>query len=94
VPLVKAYRDALAVLDRSAQPSYHGLEGYLEAQVLAEGLRRAGRTLTRERLVEGLEGMMKGHDFGGVMVKYGPGDRTGCTYVDIVMLGARGGVVY
>jgi branched-chain amino acid transport system substrate-binding protein len=93
VPLVKSYQSALATHEPKATPSYHGLEGYLEALVLFEGLRRAGRKLARDRLVAGLEAMT-GHDFGGVLVKYGPNDRTGSTYVDIVMLNARGGVVY
>jgi branched-chain amino acid transport system substrate-binding protein len=93
VPLVKAYHAALGAHDGRAAPSYHGLEGYLEALVLVEGLRRAGRNLSRERLVAGLESMT-GHDLGGVMVKYGSNDRTGSTYVDIVMLNARGSVVY
>jgi branched-chain amino acid transport system substrate-binding protein len=93
VPLVKDYHAALGANDARAAPSYHGLEGYLEALVLVEGLRRAGRNLSRERLVSGLESMT-GHDFGGVLVKYGPNDRTGSTYVDIVMLGNRGAVVY
>ncbi|HSV34171.1 MAG TPA: ABC transporter substrate-binding protein [Ramlibacter sp.] len=94
IPLVKGYHAALRALDGQAVPSYHGLEGYLEALVLVEGLRRAGRSLSRDRLVSGLE-TMSGHDFGGVFVKYGPRDRTGSTYVDIVMLRSRGGsVVY
>jgi branched-chain amino acid transport system substrate-binding protein len=93
VPLVKSYQSALAAHDAKASPSYHGLEGYLEALVMVEGLRRAGRNLSRDRLVAGLE-TMTGHDFGGVLVKYGPNDRAGSTYVDIVMLNARGSVVY
>ncbi|WP_158290117.1 ABC transporter substrate-binding protein [Ramlibacter sp. WS9] len=93
VPLVKAYHAALAAHDGQATPSYHGLEGYLEALVMVEGLRRAGRNLSRERLVSALESMT-GHDFGGVLVKYGPNDRTGSAFVDIVMLNAKGGVVY
>lgn len=93
VPLVKRYQEALAAHDPKAAPSYHGLDAYLEAAVLVEGLRRAGRSLSRERLVSGLESM-RGHDFGGVVVKYGPRDRTGSTYVDIVMLGSKRGLVY
>ena len=36
-------------------PNYVGLEGYINAQVLVEGLRRAGRELTRERFLEAIE---------------------------------------
>jgi ABC-type branched-subunit amino acid transport system substrate-binding protein len=76
----------------SAVPSYHALEGYLEARVLVEGLRRAGADLTRSRLVSALESMAP-HDFGGVTVRYGPADRTGSTFSDLVMLAANGRTV-
>ena len=42
------------------KPDYVSLEGYLAAQLLAEGLRRAGPKLDTERLVTALEGI---HDF-------------------------------
>ncbi|MEZ0575543.1 ABC transporter substrate-binding protein [Halodesulfovibrio aestuarii] len=38
-------------------PSAVGLEGYLNARVLVEGLRRAGRSLTRECFMNALESM-------------------------------------
>ncbi|HSW19113.1 MAG TPA: ABC transporter substrate-binding protein [Ramlibacter sp.] len=93
VPLVHDYRSALSAVSSTEAPSYNGLEGYLEARVLAEGLRRTGRTLTRESLVAALESL-RHHDFGGVAVHYSPVDRTGSTYMDIVLLGRRGELVY
>lgn len=93
VPLVQDYRAALAAAGTVEPASYHGLEGYLEARVLAEGLRRAGRTLTRQGLIAALE-TLRHHDFGGITVNYGPTDRTGSSYVDIVLLGRRGELVY
>jgi hypothetical protein len=36
---------------------------------------------------------MAPHDFGGVLVRYGPGDRTGSTFSDLVMLAANGRTV-
>lgn len=93
VPLVKRFNTVLAAHAGQAEPSYHGLDAYVEATVLIEGLRRAGRDLTRAALVNALESM---HDFdtGGVVVRYGRGNRTGSTYVDIVMLGREGRLVY
>ncbi len=38
-------------------PNYVGLEGYINARVLVEGLRRAGREITRERFIEAIESM-------------------------------------
>ncbi|ROZ78860.1 ABC transporter substrate-binding protein [Ramlibacter sp. WS9] len=93
VPLVQDYRAALAAAGTAEPASYHGLEGYLEARVLAEGLRRAGRTLSREGLIDALESL-RHHDFGGVTVNYGATDRTGSTYIDIVLVGRRGELVY
>ncbi len=93
VPIVKEYQTALRAHLPGAAPSYLGLDGYLEARVLVEGLRRAGRGLTRMGLVEGLESMGY-HDFGGVNVRYGRGDRTGSTFVEVVMLGNNGRIIY
>jgi ABC-type branched-subunit amino acid transport system substrate-binding protein len=86
------FRRALATHAPAAVPSYHALEGYLEARVLVEGLRRAGAELSRSRLVFALESIAP-HDFGGVLVRYGPADRTGSTFSDLVMLAANGRTV-
>lgn len=90
--LAAEFRRALAANAPSAVPSYHALEGWLEARVLVEGLRHAGPEPTRARLVLALESMAP-HDFGGVLVRYGPGDRTGSTFSDLVMLAANGRTV-
>lgn len=91
-PLASEYRQLLAKHVPGAQPSYHGLESFLEAKVLVEGLRRAGPQPTRQALVRALE-TMKGQDFGGVQVRYGEGDRTGSTFSELVMLGAGDALV-
>ena len=90
--LAADFRRALAAHAPGTPPSYHALEGYLEARVLVEGLRRAGADPTRARLVAALESMAP-HDFGGVLVRYGAGDRTGSTFSDLVMLAANGRTV-
>ena len=87
--LAADFRRALAAYAPTVAPSYHALEGYLEARVLVEGMRRAGADLTRTRLVNALESFGT-HDFGGVLVRYGAADRTGSIYSDLVMLAANG----
>jgi ABC-type branched-subunit amino acid transport system substrate-binding protein len=42
------------------KPNFVGLEGYLNARVLVEGLNRAGRDLTREGFIQAIESI---HDF-------------------------------
>lgn len=60
------------------------------AEVLHEGLRRAGRNLTRERLIESLEGL-RGFPTGvSQPVTYGPGHRLGIRQPWLVSLDLEG----
>lgn len=49
------YVDLLKRYFPEDKPNFVGLEGYLNARVLVEGLRRAGRDLTREGFIEAIE---------------------------------------
>jgi len=68
---------------------FSSMEGYLTARVLVEGLRRAGRNLTRDALISGLESM---HDvnLGGFTINYNAKDHQGSTFTDLTIIG-RGG---
>ncbi|CAN7443602.1 ABC transporter substrate-binding protein [Acidovorax sp. LjRoot129] len=81
-PIVKAYRDALKVNAPDAQPGYSSLEGYLSARLMIEALRRAGRTASREKLVEALHSM-RPYDMGGFELRYGPQDHSGTDFVEL-----------
>lgn len=52
------------------------VEGYLNALVFVEALRRAGRDLTREKLIEAFESMHN-YDVGGFKVTFGPDKHVG-----------------
>jgi ABC-type branched-subunit amino acid transport system substrate-binding protein len=52
---VASYRRALSKYFPSAKPNFVSLEGFVDAMVLAEGIKRAGKDLTREGLIRGLE---------------------------------------
>ncbi len=54
------YIDLLGRYYPEERPNSVGLEGYINAKVLVEGLRRAGRQLDRERFIDALESI---HDF-------------------------------
>ncbi|MGE4552272.1 MAG: ABC transporter substrate-binding protein [Desulfovibrionaceae bacterium] len=62
-------------------PSFVGLEGYLNARVLVEGLRRAGRDLTREGFIDALESMPELHLGPGLSVAFSPQDHQGMNQV-------------
>jgi len=52
---VALYRRALSKYYPSAQPNFVSLEGFVDAMVLVEGLKKTGKDLTREGLIRGLE---------------------------------------
>jgi branched-chain amino acid transport system substrate-binding protein len=54
-PTVALYREALKTYYPNEQPSFVSLEGFVDAMVLVEGLKRAGKDPTREKLITALE---------------------------------------
>ncbi|MCU0898419.1 MAG: ABC transporter substrate-binding protein [Burkholderiales bacterium] len=82
-PVVKEYQQAMAKAGEKTI-SFTSLEGYVAAKVFVEGLRRAGKDLTREKLVEGLE---KGPiDVGGFQVNYTPANHAGSKFVELTII--------
>ena len=63
-PVTREYHSALAKCGDQTPPSASGLEGYISARVLVEGLQRAGARPTRESLMTGLDSLAK-LDLGG-----------------------------
>jgi branched-chain amino acid transport system substrate-binding protein len=83
VPLVREYVAATAMIGKPA--TAYGLEAFVEMKALAKGLVRA-RSASAQDVIDGLEAAGR-FDVGGIEVTYGPhGNRTGATYVDLVMI--------
>jgi len=73
-PTVNMYREALKTYFPSEQPNFVSLEGFVDAMVLVEGLKRAGKDLTREKLITALESIQN-KDMGlgpKLVAKYSP----------------------
>ncbi len=94
--MVKRYRDDMqkfslalpsALQDPSYRPliySFGSLEGYVNAYILVEGLKRAGKDLTAEKLLAAIEGMSS-LDIGlAVPVSFSSGDHQGRDKVYLV----------
>jgi branched-chain amino acid transport system substrate-binding protein len=79
----------LAAKASGATVSYAAMEGFINAKVMVEGLKRAGPKLTREGFLRAMESMRR-VDFGGLMVTYGPDDHTGSEFVELTMIGKDG----
>lgn len=69
--------------------SLPSLEGYVNARVLAEGLRRAGPGASRAQLMAALESI-ESYELGGMKISFGRGNREGSQFVDVAVIGAGG----
>jgi ABC-type branched-subunit amino acid transport system substrate-binding protein len=85
--LTRHYR-RLVEASPGARASLYGLEGFVEASLLIEALKRAPGA-TSPDIVRALEGL-GGFDIGGYPLRYGPGDRTGSSYIDMTVVSGGG----
>lgn len=89
VPVVREYQK---LLSKPGTNSYYGIEAFITAKTMVEGLRRAGKDLSREKLMAALEGM-NNVDLGGYRINYGPSNRLGSRFVELTVIGAGGKVL-
>jgi branched-chain amino acid transport system substrate-binding protein len=74
---VRRYREHLAKYQPQAQPGFVSLEGYIVGTVFVEALKRAGKDLTTEKLVDSIE-QIEGLDLGfGTRIGFSPSEHQG-----------------
>ena len=83
VPIVADYQRDRAEFGQKID-SYTALEGYIVARVMVEGLRRAGKTLTRDSFIAGLESIGSTR-FGDFPIEYSAKNHNGSNFVDLEM---------
>jgi branched-chain amino acid transport system substrate-binding protein len=79
LPTIKLYRNALEKYMSGTSPSFVSLEGFVDAMVIVEGLKAAGKDLTREKFINGIESIHN-QDMGlgsNFLLDYGPKDHKG-----------------
>jgi serine/threonine protein kinase/ABC-type branched-subunit amino acid transport system substrate-binding protein len=84
------YREALNHYHPDQQPDFVSLEGYAVGSLFAEGVRRAGRDIDTEKLVDALEGI---HDLDlglGTVINYGLSEHQGSHKVWGTVVDAQG----
>ena len=76
---VALYRKLLTKYYPDTPPSFVSLEGFVDAMVLVEGLKRAGKEPTREKFIAGIESIHEMNVGLGskLVLKYGPADHKG-----------------
>ncbi len=90
-PLSREYLDAVAKAGGDATPNYSSMEGYVAAKVFTEGLKRAGRTPTRDSFITSMESVQSA-SVGGFNINFGPRDHVASHFVELSMLTEDGKV--
>jgi branched-chain amino acid transport system substrate-binding protein len=88
--IVLKYKEALAKYFPGESSDYVSFEGYIEANILAEAVKRVGRDVDTEKLVEELE-RMRDFDLGlSAPVTFSPNDHQGSHKVSGTQLDETG----
>ena len=86
IPIVSEYQKKIGT---EKNYSFTSLEGYIAAKVIVEGLKKAGRNVTRESLVDALSNLGV-VDLGGFRVAYTPTNHNGSSFVELTIV-SKGG---
>lgn len=78
-PTVALYRKCLTKYSQGEAPSFVSFEGFVDAMVLVEGLKRAGKDVTREKFISAIESIHEMNVGLGprLILSYGPNDHKG-----------------
>ncbi|GER21226.1 ABC transporter substrate-binding protein [Variovorax boronicumulans] len=90
IPVVREYQTAYTAATGKTDYSYLGLEVFINAKLLVDGLRQAGRSVTRSSLVTALETMDSKLYSDQMQIKYGPRLRSGSGYVGLTIISQSG----
>ena len=93
IPVVKEYQAAIEKQLGKKEFSFTSLEAYICAKVLAEGIRRAGATPTRESLLKALNSI-NNYDAGGYVVSFSPTNHNGSKFVELTAISKGGRFAY
>jgi branched-chain amino acid transport system substrate-binding protein len=89
VAVVRDFHAAWKAAEAKLEPSHLALEGYINARVFVEALKKTGRNLTRERFIDSTWAL-KRTDLGGFDVAFSEPGKGASRFVELTMLG-RGG---
>lgn len=89
VPVVREFQRAWRAAGVALEPSHLALEGYINARVFAEALRRAGRNATRAGFIDSTWAL-KRHDLGGFETSFSEPGKSASRFVELTMVGRDG----
>jgi len=89
VPVVRDFTTAWRTKQSDIQPSHLALEGYINARVFVEAMRRAGRNLTRKAFLDAAWSI-KRLDIGGFDINFQQPGRNASRFIELTMIGRNG----
>jgi branched-chain amino acid transport system substrate-binding protein len=89
VPVVRQFQQAWKATGTALEPSHLALEGYINARVFVEALRRGGRNPSRERFIDAAWNI-KRLDLGGFEVNFTEPGKNASRFVELTMVGRDG----
>ncbi|MFM2111767.1 MAG: hypothetical protein RLZZ271_427 [Pseudomonadota bacterium] len=91
ISLVREYQRAMTAAGQT-EFTHISLEGYANAKVMAEAIRRAGKSPTRASVANAIESMRR-YDLGGLEVSFGDGASSGSRFVELTMINSQGKLI-
>jgi branched-chain amino acid transport system substrate-binding protein len=88
IPVVREYQDLMRK-SGSTDFNFSSLEGFIAGKTFVEGLKRAGKNLTRDNLVTALESM-RNFDAGGFNINFSPAQHNGSNMVELTLINKGG----
>lgn len=88
-PVVRDFQAAWKAAKIAAEPSHLALEGYINARVFTEGLRRAGKNPTRSSFIDSVWSI-KQFDLGGFAVSFNETTLNASHFVELTMVARDG----
>lgn len=89
IPIVKEYQKVMSRFAPQSPNSFSTMEGYIAAKIFVEGLKKAGKDLTREKFIAALE-TIQDWDLGGFIVNFSPTNHNASKFVDLTIIGKDG----
>lgn len=93
VPVVSEYLQIVAAKNAGAPPSTSEFEGFVQAKLLVEGLRRTGRKLTTDTFIKTMESAGP-ISFGKFSAQYSSSSHEGSSFVEMAIVEADGRLRY
>ena len=89
VPVVRDFLQTWKASGVALEPSHLGLEGYINARVFAEVLRRAGARPTRAQFIDAALALRR-FDLGGFDVSFGAPGTSASRFIELTLVGRDG----